>query len=324
MERILIVEDDASNNQMLKDYLESHGYACSQAYSGSEGKLLFSLEKYDLVLLDLMLPGIPGEELVALFSEKAPVIVLSAKSGLDSKVEVLSAGAEDYLCKPFDLPELLVRIQVRLRRHRPTEGDSAAEAQDEVASEQERYGTVQDIAKSGPGGNISAQSKAMSGPGGNISAQSKAVSGLGRDISVQGKAASVYEDAVFENGKAVSGQDRDISRQGEDFAESGMAFPIGKTYKYRDWSLTPDTQEMTACGEPVELTRHEFLIMELLIRNPRRVFTKQMIYEYAWGEEYLAEDKTINVHISNIRAKLKKSGTDAYIQTVWGMGFKLS
>ena len=116
MGKILIVEDDASNNQMLKEYLESHGYACDQAYSGSEGKLLFSMEQYDLVLLDLMLPGIPGEELVTLFSQKAPVIVLSAKSGLDSKVEVLSAGAEDYLCKPFDLQELLVRIQVQLRR----------------------------------------------------------------------------------------------------------------------------------------------------------------------------------------------------------------
>ena len=117
----MIVEDDASNNQMLKEYLESHGYVCTQAYSGSEGKLLFSMEKYDLVLLDLMLPGIPGEELVTLFSRKAPVIVLSAKNGTDSKVEMLSAGAEDYLCKPFDLPELLVRIQVQLRRRRAEE-----------------------------------------------------------------------------------------------------------------------------------------------------------------------------------------------------------
>lgn len=232
MTKILIVEDDASNNQMLKDYLESHGYACDQAYSGSEGKLLFSMGRYDLVLLDLMLPGIPGEELVGLFSEKAPVIVLSARSGTDSKVEVLSAGAEDYLCKPFDLQELLVRIQVQLRRHG---AGNAAE-------------------RGGPDG----------------------------------------------------------------------TFPAGTAYIYRDWTLDPDTQEMTACGESVELTRHEFLILELLIRNPRRVFTKQMIYEYAWGEEYLAEDKTINVHISNIRSKLKKSGTDAYIQTVWGMGFKLS
>ncbi len=245
MEKILIVEDDASNNQMLKDYLESHGYACTQAYSGSEGKLLFSVEEYDLVLLDLMLPGIPGEELVSLFSKKAPVIVLSAKSGTDSKVEVLSAGAEDYLCKPFDLPELLVRIQVQLRRSRAV-------------------------------------------------------------------------------GSAPATDGKSISQQGGASLEADETLPMGKTYTYRDWTLTPDTQEMIACGEPVELTRHEFLIMELLIRNPRRVFTKQMIYEYAWGEEYLAEDKTINVHISNIRSKLKKSGTDAYIQTVWGMGFKLS
>ena len=226
----MIVEDDASNNQMLKEYLESHGYVCTQAYSGSEGRLLFSMEKYDLVLLDLMLPGIPGEELVTLFSRKAPVIVLSAKNATDSKVEVLSAGAEDYLCKPFDLPELLVRIQVQLRRRRAEE-----------------------------------------------------TTAVSRDENT-----------------------------------------VRKTYTYRDWTLDPDTQEMTACGGPVELTRHEFLILELLIRNPRRVFTKQMIYEYAWGEEYLAEDKTINVHISNIRSKLKKSGTDSYIQTVWGMGFKLS
>lgn len=280
MGKILIVEDDASNNQMLKEYLESHGYACDQAYSGSEGKLLFSMEQYDLVLLDLMLPGIPGEELVTLFSQKAPVIVLSAKSGLDSKVEVLSAGAEDYLCKPFDLQELLVRIQVQLRR-----GSRGADS-----------GALgQEIAAPGPGRRALGQERTAPGPG--------------RDLAQEG---------------ASFAQDKDISPKREASAEPGGGLPMGKTYTYRDWTLTPDTQEMTACGELVELTRHEFLIMELLIRNPRRVFTKQMIYEYAWGEEYLAEDKTINVHISNIRSKLKKSGTDAYIQTVWGMGFKLS
>ncbi len=261
MEKILIVEDDASNSQMMKEYLESHGYACTQAYSGSEGKLLFSMEEYDLVLLDLMLPGIPGEELVGLFSERAPVIVLSAKSGTDSKVEVLSAGAEDYLCKPFDLPELLVRIQVRLRRVRE-----------------------------------------------------KSAAWSDRFSGAKGAAAVMASE--------TKGGDREAGDE-DSLPESGD-FGSGKTYTYRDWRLSPDMQEMIACGEPVELTRHEFLILELLIRNPRRVFTKQMIYEYAWGEEYLAEDKTLNVHISNIRSKLKKSGTDNYIQTVWGIGFKLS
>lgn len=232
MQKILIIEDDAENNQIIREYLEKHDYSCTQAYSGSEGKLLFTLEHYDLVLLDLMLPGITGEELVSFFSEKIPVIVLSAKSKLDSKIEVLSAGADDYICKPFDLPELLVRIQVQLRRRNKIEETQSV----------------------------------LSNP-------------------------SEYSQ---------------------------------KIYSYRTWTLNPDTQEMIAAGEVIELTRHEFLIMELLIRNPKRVFTKQMIYEYAWGEEYLAEDKTINVHISNIRSKLRKSGTDTYIQTVWGIGFKLS
>ncbi len=225
MKHILIVEDDAQNNQMLREYLEGHGYVCTQAFSGSEAKLLFSMEQFDLILLDLMLPGIPGEELITLFSRKTPVIVLSAKSGLDSKVDLLSAGAEDYLCKPFELPELLVRIQVQLRR-------------------------------------------------------------------------------------------RDRNRE--------TSAPESNAYRYKEWTLDPDTQELTAAGMPVSLTKHEFLILELLIRNPKRVFSKQMIYEYAWGEEYLAEDKTLNVHISNIRSKLKESGTESYIQTVWGMGFKLS
>lgn len=225
MKHLLIVEDDAENNQIIREYLEGHGFQCTQAFSGSEAKLLFSMEQFDLVLLDLMLPGIPGEELVAQFSQKSPVIVLSAKSGLENKVTVLSAGAEDYICKPFDLQELLVRIQVQLRRQ----------------------------AKNSP--------------------------------------ESPEDDTI---------------------------------YQYREWTLNPVTQEMSAGEFPIELTKHEFLILELLIRSPKRVFSKQMIYEYAWGEEYLAEDKTINVHISNIRAKLKESGTDAYIQTVWGMGFKLS
>lgn len=229
MEHILIAEDNAENNQMIREYLESHGYKCSQAFSGSEAKLLFSMETYDLVLLDLMLPGIPGEELVPLFSKAGPVIVVSAKSGLDSKVDVLSAGADDYICKPFDLPELLVRIQVQLRRR-----------------------------------------------------------------SRDKKEASV---------------------------DPGTA---DRVWQYKKWILNPSTQELSVDGTPIELTRHEFLILELLIRNPKRVFSKQMIYEYAWGQEYLAEDKTLNVHISNIRGKLKAGGTDAYIQTVWGIGFKLT
>ena len=225
MNSILIIEDDTSINNMICEYLNGQGYVCTQAFSGSEGELRFTMARdtaapFDLVLLDLMLPGLTGEELIGRIAGKAPVIVLSAKNELDSKVELLSAGASDYICKPFDLRELLVRIQVQLRRNHDT---------------------------------------------------------LPSEI-----------------------------------------------IRYKKWVMNPSTQEMTSDGLPVELTRHEFKILELLVRHPKRVFTKQMIYEYAWEEEYFVEDKTINVHISNIRAKLKPSGTEEYIQTVWGMGFKLS
>ena len=122
MKHLLIVEDDAENNQMIAEYLETQGYKCTQAYSGSEGKLLFEMQSFDLVLLDLMLPGIGGDELVSLFSRKTPVIVLSARSGLDSKVQVLSDGAEDYICKPFDLREVVARVRTILRRFDKSQG----------------------------------------------------------------------------------------------------------------------------------------------------------------------------------------------------------
>ena len=217
-QKILIIEDDTNINNMTAEYLGQNGYSCVQAFSGSEGMLRYGMEKFDLVLLDLMLPGISGEELLGRFAGKTPVIVLSAKNELDSKVSLLSAGADDYICKPFELRELLVRIQVQLRR------------------------------------------------------------------------------------VSYSSEDSEIT--------------------YREWKINPDTQEMTVSGTPVELTRHEFKILELMARHPKRVFTKQVIYEYAWEDECYIEDKTINVHISNIRSKLKESGTDQYIQTVWGIDRK--
>ena len=223
MAKILIIEDDTNINNMVSEYLTGSGYLCTQAFSGSEGALRFSMEEFDLILLDLMLPGMTGEELIRTFAGKVPVIVLSAKNELDSKVELLTAGANDYICKPFDLKELLVRVQVQLRS----------------------------------------------------------------------LPASKLPDAQME-------------------------------LHYKDWILDPETQEMTAAVLPVELTLHEFRILELLMKHPKKVFTKQLIYEYAWEEDYFVEDKTINVHISNIRSKLKPSQTDSYIQTVWGMGFKLS
>ena len=222
MPRILIVEDDTDINNSTAQYLRRQGCECVQAFSGTEGRLLWQAGEIDLLLVDLMLPGLSGSELIAEIrqSSQTPVIVLSAKTELSDKVELLGLGADDYLTKPYQLEELWTRILVQLRH--------------------------------------------------------------------------------------------------------ANAVPTEPSLRYRDWVLNLEEMTLTAAGQPVNLTAHEFKIVELLAGRPKRVFTKQQIYEAVWQEEYAVEDKTITVHISNIRAKLRPSGTDGYIQTVWGIGFKLA
>ena len=222
MPRILIVEDDTDINNSTAEYLRRQGCLCTQAFSGTEGRLLWNAGSIDLLLVDLMLPGLSGNELIAEIRKTSavPIIVLSAKTELSDKVELLSSGADDYLTKPYQLEELWARILVQLRH--------------------------------------------------------------------------------------------------------ASAAPTLARLCYRDWVLDLDEMTLTAAGQPVNLTAHEFKIVELLAGRPKRVFTKQQIYEAVWEQDYAVEDKTITVHISNIRAKLRPSGTDGYIQTVWGIGFKLA
>lgn len=111
---ILIVDDDVHIGDMLQEALEAEGYQVSRAYSGTEAALALERVQPDLALLDLMLPGLPGEEVLPKFSG-IPVIVVSAKADIDSKTSLLLGGATDYVTKPFILRELLARIAVRLR-----------------------------------------------------------------------------------------------------------------------------------------------------------------------------------------------------------------
>ena len=114
MSRILIIDDDVHIGNMLEELLTREGYRVSRAYSGTEALLALSAAKPDLILLDLMLPGLSGEEVLPQI-QGIPVIVLSAKADTESKVSLLLAGAADYVTKPFDAKELLARITVALR-----------------------------------------------------------------------------------------------------------------------------------------------------------------------------------------------------------------
>ena len=221
MNNILIIEDNLEINNLIKETLEKQDYICTQAFSGTEGLLLLNMNKFNLIILDLMLPGLTGEELIKRVIEvyHTPILVVSAKDSINSRVECLNLGADDYLVKPFDINELKARVDALIRRSKSNSTDH------------------------------------------NIS--------------------------------------------------------------YKGIVLNKDLFDIEINGELLNLTKHEFKIMKLLMENSNKVFTKDQIYEYAWEDYYMGEDKTINVHISNIRRKLKNLTDEEIIETVWGIGFKL-
>ena len=123
MANILIIDDDPHINDIVSKALLAEGYTVSQAYSGTEALMLLSQSKPDLILLDLMLPGISGEALLPQI-KAIPVIVVSAKADVSNKVELLIGGAADYITKPFDMKELLARILVQLRNSKESSDQS--------------------------------------------------------------------------------------------------------------------------------------------------------------------------------------------------------
>lgn len=115
MKHILIIDDDVHIGNMLEEVLNQQNYQISRAYSGTEALLVLSSSKPDLILLDLMLPGLSGEEVLPQI-KGIPVIIVSAKVGVEDKVDLLLGGAVDYITKPFEIKELIARITVQLRR----------------------------------------------------------------------------------------------------------------------------------------------------------------------------------------------------------------
>lgn len=115
MYTVAVIDDDVYIGNMIEEVLTKAGYQVLRAYSGTEGLLLLEQKKADIILLDLMLPGLSGEEILPKLKE-IPVIVISAKVDVEDKVKVLLDGAADYLTKPFDTKELLARITVQLRK----------------------------------------------------------------------------------------------------------------------------------------------------------------------------------------------------------------
>jgi len=125
--KILVVEDDADINKLLCTILNKNGYEASSAYSGSEANMCINMNEYDLIILDLMLPGMTGEELIKEIRKTStmPAIILSAKTDLDDKINLLQLGADDYITKPFELGEVLARVEAQIRRYKEFSNNKA-------------------------------------------------------------------------------------------------------------------------------------------------------------------------------------------------------
>ncbi len=227
---VLVVEDDCDISLMLKELLTGQGYETMQAFSGTEALLCMEKRVPEAVILDLMLPGMNGEDVLHNIKNEHPhvcVIVSSARDDVQTRVSLLRAGADDYVVKPFDTEELLARLEAVLRRS--TEG-----------------------------------------------------------------------------------------------GESTISIGSEKVLEYKNLRIHPENLQVQASGQEISLTKREYLILELLMRHPGKVFTRSNIYQSVWNEEFLGEENAVNVHISNIRQKLARVCPDeTYIQTVWGIGFKM-
>lgn len=223
MYQILIIEDDIEINNLLAGFLSENGYKTMSQYDGIHALDYLHEKEVDLVILDLMLPYRSGDAVLADIRKHftVPVIVISAKETTQNKIDLLRLGADDYITKPFDMEEVLARIESNLRR-------------------------------------VQFQAEPQ-----------------------------------------------------EHFEHDGLILDRGKN--------TANIQ-----GRELLLTAKEFAIMELLIQYPDKVFSKANLYESVWNAEYFSEDNTLNVHISNLRNKIKAVCPDKeYIDTVWGIGYRL-
>ena len=218
METILIIDDDVAIGNLEQEVLEWEGYLVQRAYSGTEALLLLKEKKPDLILLDLMLPGMSGEDILPQI-QGIPVIVVSAKTAVEDKVELLLGGAVDYRTKPFDMKELLARIKVRLREK--------------------------------------------------------------------------------------------------------SSLRLSPVYTYEE--LTIDTASHSVCvaEKQINLTRTEYAILKLLMQNPEQVIAKSVLLDCISMDTPDCTENSLKTHISHLRSKLREASGKDYVESVWGIGFRL-
>ena len=228
MARILIIEDNNEIQEILRTLL-SEEHEVIQAFSGTEGMIRFEQGDIDLILLDIMLPGKNGDQVLKAIRQDSsvPVIMLTALSDKKLISQYLLDGANDYIVKPFDLDEVFARVTVQLRQK-----------SDKQAAEIE------------------------------------------------------HPDKLIQQLKNIQ--------------------------------FDADSFEIKNSQETIRLAKKECLIFQTLLRHPKKIFTKEELYELVWEDTYLPGDNTLNTHLSNLRKKLTQLDPEQeYIETIWGVGVRL-
>ena len=228
MARILIIEDNNEIQEILKTLL-SEEHEVIQAFSGTEGMIRFEQGGIDLILLDIMLPGKNGDQVLKAVRKDSsvPVIMLTALSDKKLISQYLLDGANDYIVKPFDLDEVFARVTVQLRQN------------------------------------------------------------------------SDKQAAEIENPDKLIQQLKNIQFDADSF-------------------------EIKNSQETIRLAKKECLILQTLLGHPKKIFTKEELYELVWEDTYLPGDNTLNTHLSNLRKKLSQLDPEQeYIETIWGVGVRL-
>lgn len=218
MKTILIVEDNADVHNLIKEILEKEHYNVIDSYSGTEALMVLEKEKVDLILLDLMLPGLNGEEIIRKVTN-IPIIVISAKIAPEDKVNALLEGANDYITKPFNTSELLARIKVQLRLNK--------------------------------------------------------------------------------NKK------------------------VNEELQFKDIFLDKSSHNLYIKEYQIYLTKTEYAILKQLLLNPKQVVTKSKLLDLISNDTLDCDENSLKVHISNIRKKIRAVTQEEYIESVWGIGFKM-
>ncbi|MCT4597907.1 MAG: response regulator transcription factor [Vallitalea sp.] len=224
--KILVIDDEDNLIEVVQAYLVKEGYEVITAMNGREGFLLYQNTKPDFIILDLMLPDLSGEQICKKIREESdvPILMLTAKTMEDDKINGLVLGADDYLTKPFSPRELVMRVKAILRR-----------------------------------------------------------------VSKNNK--SNIEDVISFNNKDIV-----INRQEHTVIKN---------------------------GEILSITPNEYEILLLFANNPNKVFTRTQIIDIAFGYEFIGYDRTVDVHIKNLRKKVESDiKSPQYIVTVYGVGYK--